>query len=227
MTTDIEGGRPSLRVVLADDQELVREGLKTLIEGDGDIEVVDTAASGRAALDVVRRRRPDVVVMDVRMPDMDGLEATRQLLLEHADARVLMLTTYQLDEYLFEALRSGASGFLAKDVSPEDLRTAIRVVARGESLLSPAATRSLVEAFVSSAPALDDRRLEVLTEREREALALAGNGSSNREIGDSLFLSPATVKTHLNRAMGKLGAHDRAQLVIIAYETGLIRPGGA
>jgi DNA-binding NarL/FixJ family response regulator len=216
-----------VRVLLVDDQELVREGFKILIEGDRDIEVVDTADTGLTALEAVRRHRPDVVVMDVRMPDMDGLEATRQLVADDADARVLVLTTYQLEEYLFEALRAGASGFLAKDVAPDELRRAIRIVAGGQALLSPTATRTLIEAYVATPECPDDSMLTVLTDREQEVLALAGRGRDNAEIGRQLFLSPATVKTHLNRAMTKLGAHDRAQLVILAYETGLVRPGGA
>ncbi|MEX5305616.1 response regulator transcription factor [Kocuria sp. CPCC 205258] len=221
----------SLRVLLADDQELVRTGLRTLCEIDGDITVVAEAANGHQAVSLTRQHRPDVVLMDIRMPGADGLAATRRILADPAPGtgpRVLMLTTYGSEEYLFEALRSGASGFLTKDVDPAELRRAIRTVAAGEALLTPQATRSLIEAFVTRAPHdPDPARLAVLTDREREVLGHVGRGLSNIEIGRLLLLSPATVKTHVNRAMTKLDARDRAQLVVIAYETGLVRPGDA
>jgi DNA-binding NarL/FixJ family response regulator len=217
-----------LRVLLADDQEMVRAGLKVLCEHDGDITVVAEAENGQAAVALAREHRPDVVLMDIRMPVLDGLAATRRILGDHPDpgVRVLVLTTYERDQYVYEALRAGASGFLAKDVSPAGLREAVRVVAAGQSLLSPGATRSLIEAFVAHPPhEPDPGRVAALTDREREILGLVGRGLSNVEIGRLLFLSPATVKTHVNRSMAKLDARDRAQLVVVAYETGLVRPG--
>lgn len=218
-----------LRVLLAEDQELVRAGLRMLCEGDGDIEVVAEAENGTVAIAAVREHQPDVVLMDIRMPVMDGLAATRQIMADPRvgpGVRVLILTTYQLDDYLFAALRAGASGFLAKDARPEELRDAVRTVAAGEALLSPAATRSLIESFVANQPQhLDGSDLDVLTDREREVVALVGRGMSNLDIGQMLHLSPATAKTHVNRAMMKLDARDRAQLVVVAYETGLVRAG--
>ncbi|MQA13789.1 MAG: response regulator [Pseudonocardiaceae bacterium] len=220
----------TLRVVLADDQELVRAGLRVLCERDGDIAVVAEAGDGADAVALAREHRPDLVLMDIRMPGVDGLAATRRIAADPqlgAGVRVLVLTTYELDEYVFEALRAGASGFLAKDVAPEALREAVRTVAAGQALLSAGATRSLIEAFVSQpSHRPDPHRLSPITEREREVLALVGQGLSNDDIGAQLFLSPATVKTHVNHAMSKLDARDRAQLVVIAYETGLVRPGG-
>ena len=219
----------TVRVLIADDQELVRTGLRSLCEMDGDITVVAEAGDGAAALSLTRQHEPDVVLMDIRMPGLDGITATRRIVekCEGGDGpRVLVLTTYELDEYLFEALRAGASGFLSKDVRPPDLRQAIRTVAAGESLLSPTATRKLVEAFVARTPREPDATpLRVLTDREREVLALVGRGLSNTDIGRLLFLSPATVKTHVNRSMTKLDIRDRAQLVVTAYETGLVEPG--
>jgi DNA-binding NarL/FixJ family response regulator len=219
----------TLRVVLADDQEVVRTGLRMLCEHDRDIAVVGEAENGAAAAVLARTHRPDVILMDIRMPVLDGLAATRRILtdpLVGAGVRVLMLTTYEQDEYVFEALRSGASGFLAKDVSPSALRDAVRTVAAGQALLSPRATRTLIETFVARPPHQpDQRRLQALTDREREVLTLVGRGLSNLDIGRLHFLSPATVKTHVNRSMRKLDARDRAQLVVIAYETGLVRPG--
>lgn len=219
----------TIRVLLADDQELVRTGLKTLCEREGDIVVVAEAADGQAAALFARRERPDVILMDIRMPVLDGISATERIL---ADAelrpapRILMLTTYEQDEYVYRALRAGASGFLTKDVDPPELRAAIRTVIQGDSLLSPGATRALVEAFVANPPHQPDvARLDVLTERERQVLHHVGRGRTNLDIGRLLSLSPATVKTHVNRAMAKLDARDRAQLVVVAYETGLVRPG--
>jgi DNA-binding NarL/FixJ family response regulator len=218
----------SIRVLLADDQTLVRSGFRALLERTEDIEVVAEAVDGAEAVSRAREQRPDVVLMDIRMPGVDGLEATRQIAADArlAEVRVIMLTTFELDEYVFEALHAGASGFLLKDVDPDDLRDAVRVVARGDALLSPSVTRRLIQEFVAQPgrhrPAPEE--LEDLTEREREVLALVAQGLSNQEIAERLVISPATAKTHVSRTMMKLGAHDRAQLVVIAYETGLVRP---
>ena len=220
----------SIRVVLADDQALVRAGMRALIDAEDGLEVVGEAADGDRALEVVRSTVPDVVLMDIRMPEMNGLEATRRIAAEPALAavRVLVLTTFEADEYVFEALRAGAGGFLLKDAEPTELLRGIRVVAAGESLLSPSVTRRVIEAFaVGPAPAGPSTdRLEELTEREREIVALAGTGLSNNEIGERLVISPATARTHVSRAMVKLHARDRAQLVVFAYESGLVAPGG-
>jgi DNA-binding NarL/FixJ family response regulator len=215
-----------VRVVLADDQAMVRSGLRGLLENSADIEVVAEAATGAEAVDAARRLRPDVVLMDIRMPGMDGLEATRQIASDAGldGVRVVVLTTYELDEYVVAAIRAGASGFLVKDIEPERLREAVRIVASGEALLSPGATRKLLARFVSS-PELDASPLDVLTQRERDVVAEVGRGLSNDEIGRLLGMSPATARTHVHRAMGKLGARDRAQLVVFAYETGLVAPG--
>jgi DNA-binding NarL/FixJ family response regulator len=217
----------TVRVVVADDQALVRSGFVSLLASADDLEVVAEAVDGGGALEAVRRHRPDVVLMDVRMPGLDGLAATEAITADPslADTRVLVLTTYELDEYVFAALRAGASGFLTKDVEPEDLRSAVRVVAAGQALLSPSVTRRLVDAFAASAAALpqDPGRLSVLTDREREVLALVAEGLANDEIAERLYLSPLTVKTHVSRILTKLGARDRAQLVVLAYETGLAR----
>jgi DNA-binding NarL/FixJ family response regulator len=217
----------TIRVLLADDQHLVRAGFRGLLEHSEDIEVVGEAADGATAVQMVRATSPDVVLMDVRMPGMDGIEATKLIVGEHPDARVVVLTTFELDEYVAGALHAGASGFLGKDVEPDDLRDAIRVVAGGEALLSPRVTRQLIRQFVArgpSAPPEDAARLSVLTEREREVMVLAAEGLSNEDIGQRLFLSPATVRTHLGRTMAKLDLHDRAQLVVLAYRSGLVRP---
>jgi DNA-binding NarL/FixJ family response regulator len=191
--------------------------------------VVGEVADGAEAIEAVRRLRPDVVLMDIRMPVLDGLEATRRIVADErlAGVRVVMLTTYELDEYVFEALRVGASGFLLKDVDPADLRQAVRVAASGDALLSPSVTRRLIDEFVAKVArrGTDPERLSLLTDREREVMALVGGGLSNDEIGRRLFMSPATAKTHVSRAMAKLGARDRAQLVVLAYETGLVSPG--
>jgi DNA-binding NarL/FixJ family response regulator len=223
-------GARVVKVLLADDQTLVRAGFRVLLErGDG-IEVVGEAGDGAEAIEAVRRLRPDVVLMDIRMPVLDGLEATRRIVADErlAGVRVVMLTTYELDEYVFEALRVGASGFLLKDVDPADLRQAVRVAASGEALLSPSVTRRLIDEFVAKvAPRrTEPDRLAPLTDREREVMALVGGGLSNDEIARRLFMSPATAKTHVSRAMAKVGARDRAQLVVLAYETGLVSPGG-
>ncbi|UED85574.1 response regulator [Streptomyces profundus] len=219
------------RVVLADDQTVVRAGFRALLDLTDDLVVVAEAGDGERALDAVRTTRPDVVLMDIRMPRVDGLEATRRIAADPAlDAvRVLVLTTYEADEYVFEALRAGAAGFLLKDIEPDALREAIRAVATGRSLLAPAVTRRVIEEFARLRAPLDDgaHRLAPLTGREREVMALVAAGLTNEEIGARLLMSPLTAKTHVSRAMTKLGARDRAQLVVIAYETGLVRAGFA
>jgi DNA-binding NarL/FixJ family response regulator len=221
----------TIRVLLADDQALIRAGFRMIIDSEPDFEVVAEAADGREALGLARTTRADVILMDLRMPHMDGLEATRRIGADDdlAGVRVLVLTTFENDDNVVLALRAGASGFLGKSVAPEDLLHAIRVVAGGEALLSPRATRALVGRFLDRlgpgtppAPALDD-----LTEREREVLVLVAHGLSNNDIAGRLHLSPLTAKTHVNRAMTKLGVRDRAQLVVIAYQCGVVRPGDA
>ena len=218
-------GRRALRVVVADDQPVVRAGFRSLLDLADDIEVVGEAADGDEAVAVARARRPDVVLMDIRMPAVDGLEATRRIVDDqHLDGvRVLVLTTFELDEYVFESLRAGASGFLLKDVEPDDLRSAVRTVAAGHSLLAPAVTRRVIEeATARRGPApVAPERLGLLTEREREVVTLVARGLSNEEIGAALLMSPLTAKTHVSRAMTKLSLRDRAQLVVFAYETGL------
>ena len=218
----------TIRVVLAEDQALVRAGFRGLLERSPDIEVAGEVANGADAVNVARSARPDIVLMDIRMPLMDGLEATRRIVADEqlSAVRVIVLTTFDLDEYVFEALRVGASGFLLKDIEPDDLRQAVRVVAAGEALLSPRVTRRLITRFVAQLPPQpkDPERLAVLTEREREVMALVAYGLSNEEIGQRLAMSPATAKTHVSRAMLKLGARDRAQLVVLAYQTGLVTP---
>jgi len=221
----------TIRVLLADDQVLIRSGFAALIGSDAELEVVGEASDGAEAVRQAAALRPDVVLMDIRMPGVDGLTAARQITgsPELADVRVVVLTTFEADEYVLQALRSGASGFLGKSVEPVELLDAIRVVARGDALLSPRATRSLIARFLDqpdpSGPALPDTTLDVLTDREREMVALVAHGLSNEDIAARLFLSPLTVKTHVNRAMSKLGARDRAQLVVLAYQTGLVRAG--
>ncbi len=217
-----------IRVVLADDQALVRAGFRSLLDAQNDIEVVGEASSGDEAVGLASELSPDVVLMDIRMPGMDGLAATRAIAEDErlADVRIVVLTTFGLDEYVFEAIRSGASGFLVKDTEPDELVQAVRVVAGGDALLSPSVTRQLLAEFASRAKEpIQATGLEELTDREREIVALVGDGLSNQEIAERLFVSPATAKTHVSRAMGKLGARDRAQLVVIAYESGLVRPG--
>jgi DNA-binding NarL/FixJ family response regulator len=218
----------TISVLIADDQALVRAGFSALLDAEDDLEVRGEAADGEEAVRLAKALRPDIVLMDVRMPRMDGLEATAQITAdaELAGTRVVVLTTFELDEYVFGALRAGASGFLLKDLETADLLSAIRVVNEGEALLAPRVTRRLIEAFAHSPeralvapPALDE-----LTAREREVLALVGAGLSNREIADRLVLSPLTAKTHVSRLLMKLGARDRAQLVVVAYESGLVVP---
>jgi DNA-binding NarL/FixJ family response regulator len=221
-----------IRVAVADDQALVRSGFAVLLRSAGDIDVVGEASDGREAVALVERARPDVILMDIRMPDMDGLEATRRITSNDATAstRVLILTTFDLDEYVFEALHAGASGFLLKDTLPDELLAAVRVVASGEALLAPKVTRRLIEQFVQqpvAARAEPHPGLSSLTEREREVLAAVARGLSNAEIGEELFMSHATAKTHVSRLLTKLDARDRAQLVMLAYEAGVVVPGSS
>ena len=219
----------TLGVVLADDQPLIRAGLRTTIDHADDLEVVGEAADGAQAVDVARATRPDVILMDVRMPVLDGIKATQRITGDAtlAGVRVPILTTFDLDEYVYAALRAGASGFLLKDSRPEDILGAIRVVAAGDALLAPSVTRRLIEEFGRRAEIEPIARPELaaLTDREREVLALVGRGLSNTEIGESLYVSPATAKTHVSHVMTKLYARDRAQLVVMAYESGLVHPG--
>jgi DNA-binding NarL/FixJ family response regulator len=217
-----------IKVLLADDQALVRAGFRALIDAQSDLTVVGEATDGAHAVRLAARERPDVVLMDIRMPGMDGLEATRRIVAdpECAEVRIVILTTFDLDEYVFEALRAGASGFLVKDTEPVDLLRGVRAVAAGEGLLSPGVTRRLIEEFaLRSRSPRPPEALDGLTDREREVLALVGAGLSNDEIAVKLMVSPATAKTHVSRSMSKLGARDRAQLVVYAYEAGLVRPG--
>ena len=221
----------TIRVLVADDQVLIRSGFAALISSDDGLEVVGEASDGAEAVRQADALHPDVVLMDIRMPGMDGLTAARQITESPAlaDVRVIVLTTFEADEYVLDALRSGASGFLGKSVEPDELLDAIRVVARGDALLSPRATRSLIARFLDQpepgTPALSATTLDVLTDREREMVTLVAHGLSNEDIATRLFLSPLTVKTHVNRAMNKLRARDRAQLVVLAYQTGLVRAG--
>ena len=217
-----------IRVALADDQELVRTGFAALLDAEDDIDVVGQAADGWEAVGLARRTRPDVILMDIRMPDLDGIEATRKISLDPALAavHVVILTTFDLDEYVFEAIRAGAAGFLVKDTGAAELLRAVRVVADGEALLSPGVTRRLIAEFASRArPAAPVPGVEELTPREREVVALIAAGLSNDEIAGRLYVSSSTAKTHATRAMAKLHARDRAQLVVFAYQAGLAHPG--
>ncbi|MFC7924040.1 response regulator [Streptomyces cinereoruber] len=218
-----------IRVVLADDQTLVRAGFRSILSDEEDIEVVGEAGDGERAIDLARELRPDVVLMDIRMPVLDGLEATRRITADERleGVRVVILTTFDADDHVYGALRAGASGFLVKDTEPMELLHAVRVVARGDALISPAVTRRLIAEFAGRAERQPDPspRLNALTEREREVLGLVGAGLSNDEIAGRLVLSPATAKTHVSRIMTKLAVRDRAQLVILAYESGMITPG--
>ncbi|MBU7597648.1 response regulator transcription factor [Streptomyces sp. P38-E01] len=219
-----------VRIVLADDQTVVRAGFRALLELTEDLVVVAEAADGVQSVEAVRMTRPDLVLMDIRMPGIDGLEATRRIAADPAldGVRVLILTTFEIDSYVFEALRSGAAGFLLKDVEPDELRAAIRTVSAGQGLLAPAVTRRTIEEFarLAAPEAAGAERLGALTDREREVMALVAAGLTNEEIGRELLMSQYTAKTHVHRAMTKLGARDRAQLVVFAYETGLVRAGG-
>jgi DNA-binding NarL/FixJ family response regulator len=222
----------TLRVLIADDQALVRAGFRMILEADGGVQVVGEAADGDEAVALARRVRPDVVLMDVRMPRLDGLEAARRILADEstdAACRVIMLTTFDVDEYVYTALRVGASGFLLKDVSPEQLVAAVRLVAAGDALLAPSITRRLVERFArpvaASTPTTTSSAVSTLTAREREVLVLMARGLSNAELAERLTLSEATVKTHVARILAKLALRDRVQAVVLAYETGLVTPG--
>ncbi|MFF5158318.1 response regulator [Streptomyces sp. NPDC000348] len=215
-----------IRVLLVDDQPLIRSGFRALLDLEDDIEVVAEAADGQEGVMLVREHLPDVALIDIRMPVVDGIEATRRIAADPAltGVHVVMLTNYGMDEYVFRALRAGAAGFLVKDVLPEDFLHAVRVAARGDALLAPAVTRRLIDRYVAQPPPARGSGLEELTGRERETVALAAQGLSNDEIADRLVISPSTAKTHINRAMAKLHARDRAQLVVLAYESGLVTP---
>jgi len=220
----------TIKIVVADDQALVRGGFSVLLDSAPDIEVVGEAGDGAEAVDVVLRERPDVVLMDIRMPVFDGIEATRRIVADPrtSSTKVLIVTTFDLDEYVYDGLRAGASGFLLKDTRPELLLDAVRVVADGEALLAPQITRRLIEEFTTRpTPSVPATELDVLTDREREALVLVARGHTNAEIAEMLYMSPATSKTHVSRLLMKLDARDRAQLVMRAYEAGLVTPGVA
>jgi DNA-binding NarL/FixJ family response regulator len=217
----------TIRVVVADDQALMRGGFRMILDAAEGIEVVAEAIDGADAVRAFERERPDVVVMDVRMPTMDGLEATRRITASDRDAKILILTTFDLDEYVYEALRAGASGFLLKDRPPEELVVAVRTVAAGDALLSPSVTRRLIAEFAARPePGRPPAELDELTERERDVLLLLAQGASNAEIATRLFVAETTVKTHVAHILRKLGIRDRAQAVVLAYESGLVRPGG-
>ncbi len=217
----------TVRIAIADDEALVRGGFRAILDSDPAFTVVAEAADGRQALTAVERFTPDVVVMDIRMPELDGLAATRQLRATHPAVRVLIVTTFDLDEYVYDALQAGAAGFLLKDARPTELLDAVRAVASGDALIAPQVTRRLIEAFVAARPAVngDDARVEALSAREREVLLLLARGLSNREIAAAMALSEATVKTHVAAVLAKLGVRDRVRAVIVAYETGLVVPG--
>jgi DNA-binding NarL/FixJ family response regulator len=217
-----------VRVLLVDDDDLMRAGLRSVLASDESIEVVGEASDGRAAIDEIAALKPDVVLMDIRMPNLDGISATREVLASSPDVKVVVLTTFEEDDYIFDALSAGASGFLLKRTKPEELIGAIHTVADGDSLLSPSVTRRVIDRMATQPPAtLSGKRLERLTPREREVLELVGRGLSNREIAEAFFIEESTVKTHVKRILMKLGLRDRVQAVILAYETGVIRPGAA
>jgi DNA-binding NarL/FixJ family response regulator len=214
-----------IRVVLVDDQALIRSGIRALLDAEDDIDVVAEGTNGREGVELAVEHRPDVVLMDVQMPELDGIDATRRIVGDDqlGDVRVVILTNYDLDEYVFDALRAGASGFVLKDTEPEELLRALRVAVRGDALLSPVLTRRLIAEFIARPPdVLTTAAVDDLTNREREVVALAAHGLSNDEIAERMVLSPATAKTHVSRAMTKLGARDRAQLVVFAYQSGLV-----
>ncbi len=213
------------RVVVADDQDVVRLGICRILDLEPDLEVVAQAPDGEAAVREVRRTRPDVVLMDIRMPVLDGLAATRRVLAQQPHVHVVVLTTFDLDEYVYEALRSGAAGFVLKDAPADDIVRAVRVVAAGDAMIAPSATRRLLGEFSRQRPQQDGRRLAALTSREREVLVAMARGLSNAEVGSALFISEGTVRTHVNRLLAKLQVRDRLQAVVLAYETGLVRPG--
>jgi DNA-binding NarL/FixJ family response regulator len=227
--TDAPGGAATIGVVVVDDQTLVRAGFRVLVDSAPDLRVLGEAADGAEAVEVVQRTHPDVVLMDIRMPTMDGIEATRRILARPGPLapRVIILTTFELDDYVYAALRAGASGFLLKDTPPEDLLDAIRVVAEGNALLAPSVTRRVIAELVARAAPLPrpDHRLDLVTPRELDVLRLVARGRSNAEIAGELHMSAATAKTHVSRLLTKLDARDRAQLVVIAYETGIVTPG--
>ncbi|HEU5473889.1 MAG TPA: response regulator transcription factor [Actinophytocola sp.] len=219
-----------IRVLLVDDQPLIRSGFRALLDNEDDIEVVAEAANGSEGLALARQYVPDIALIDIQMPFVDGIEATRRIVADPALARVhvVILTNYGLDEYVFNALRAGAAGFLVKDIEPEDFLHAVRVAARGDALLAPSITRKLIDRYVTQPLETGaGTGLEELTNREREAVALVAQGLSNDQIADRMVISPLTAKTHINRAMTKLHARDRAQLVVLAYESGLVTPGGS
>ncbi|MDW3176812.1 MAG: response regulator transcription factor [Acidimicrobiia bacterium] len=218
----------TIRVLLADDQELVRSGFGALIRAEDGLEVVGEAATGAEAIDRAFETRPDVILMDIRMPELDGIAATDSITADDrlSETKVLVLTTFDLDQYVYDALRAGASGFLLKDTAPQQLLDAIRIVAAGDALIAPTITRRLISEFASRPdPTSSQARLSELTERERDVLSEVGRGHNNAEIAERLFISPLTAKTHVSRIMSKVAARDRAQLVVLAYETGLVTPG--
>jgi DNA-binding NarL/FixJ family response regulator len=217
-----------VRIVLVDDDDLMRAGLRSVLSSDETIEVVGEAGGGREAVDRIRQLRPDLVLMDIRMPNLDGISATREVLAASPDVKVVVLTTFEQDDYIFDALSAGASGFLLKRTKPEELIAAIHTVAEGDSLLSPSVTRRVVDRMATQpSPVQSSRRLDRLTPREREVLELVGRGLSNREIAEAFVIEESTVKTHVKRILMKLGLRDRVQAVILAYETGVIRTGSA
>ena len=215
----------TVSVVVVDDQEVVRRGLVRILGVERDLVVVDEAADGRAAVRAAERHRPDVVLMDIRMPVQDGLVATREIVASLPECRVVVLTTFDLDEYVYAALQSGAAGFVLKDAPAEEIVRAVRAAATGDALISPSVTRRLISEFARRSPELDRSRIEPLTERERDVLVAMARGLNNREIGASLFISEGTVRTHVNHLLAKIAARDRVQAVVAAYESGLVRPG--